>query len=206
MPSREESSSMSWTNDRSIRNNSLLLIVSVVLIATAGGFLYWSRGTAPGTVQNQPGQNANPPVQSAFLNEPVEVTLYFPRDGMLVSSLVTVKRQPDDLAEAREALATMFLDQRAAQAPVLKDVKLRAFYLDAQGTAYVDLTPGQGQPIRASAWDEQLAIYSMVNTLTQNFNVIRQVAFLVDGREAQTLAGHMDLSRKYGKRQDLVKP
>jgi hypothetical protein len=48
-------------------------------------------------------------------------------------------------------------------------------------------------------------MYAMVNTLMQNFEEIREVAFLVDGRQAPTLAGHMDLSRRYGKRMDLVK-
>jgi Sporulation and spore germination len=198
---------MSWTNDRSIRDNRLLLvIIGVILIVTAGGFFYWTYQLSPDAVQKQADQNMKPQIQPALRNEPLPITLYYPRDGMLVSSPVPVKRQPDVLAQAREALAAVFLDQRAAQAPVLKDVKLRAFYIDSQGTAFIDLTLGQAQPVKASAWDEQLAIYSMVNTLTLNFDEIRQVAFLVDGREAQTLAGHMDLTRKYGKRPDLIKP
>ena len=55
------------------------------------------------------------------------------------------------------------------------------------------------------SWEELLALYAMVNTLSQNFEEIRQVRFLVDGREAQTLAGHIELSRKFTKRMDLVK-
>jgi hypothetical protein len=41
--------------------------------------------------------------------------------------------------------------------------------------------------------------------LVQNVPEVRQVRFLVDGREVQTLAGHIDLSRSFGKRTDLVK-
>jgi hypothetical protein len=59
--------------------------------------------------------------------------------------------------------------------------------------------------VRASAWEEQLAIYALVNTLLQNFEEIKQVVLLLDGGEAQTLAGHMDLSRTFTKRMDLVK-
>jgi hypothetical protein len=59
--------------------------------------------------------------------------------------------------------------------------------------------------VRASAWEEQLAIYALVNTLLQNFEEIKQVVLLLDGGEAQTLAGHMDLSRTFAKRMDLVK-
>jgi len=88
---------------------------------------------------------------------------------------------------------------------VLRDIRLRELYLDAFGTAYIDLSPGPQKDVRASAWEEQLAIYAMVNTLLQNFDGIKTVVLLIDGREAQTLAGHMDLSRTFTKRMDLVK-
>jgi hypothetical protein len=59
--------------------------------------------------------------------------------------------------------------------------------------------------VRASVWEELIALYAMVNTLSQNFEEIRQIRFLVEGREVQTLAGHIELSRKFTKRMDLVK-
>lgn len=197
---------MSWTTDRSIRDNRLLLvlIIGIVLIAAAGGYFLWTRMNALDRAQKPSEKGVSALILPAFRNEPLTVTLYYPQDGMLVTGAAPAKRQPDTQAQAREALAAVFLDQRAAQAPVLRDVKLREFYLDSQGTAYIDLTPVQ-QTVRASAWDEQLAIYAMVNTLMQNFEEIKQVAFLMDGRDAQTLAGHMDLSRKYSRRLDLVK-
>ncbi len=182
----------------------LVIIIGIVLIAAAGGYVLWTRMNAFDAAQKTSEKGITALILPAFRNEPLTVTLYYPLEGMLVSGTATAKRQPDTQAQAREALAAVFLDQRAAQAPVLRDVKLKAFFLDAQGTAYIDLAPGP-QSVRASAWDEQLAIYSMVNTLMQNFEEIKQVAFLIDGRDAQTLAGHMDLSRKYSKRMDLVR-
>jgi sporulation and spore germination protein len=199
---------MSWTTDRAIRDNRLLLVVVVglVFIVAAGAFFYWYRTTSSIAVPKQVEQSRYPIVQPAFQNEPTSVTLYYPGDGMLVASSAPVKRQPDAQAQARETLLALFQDQRAAQAAVLRDVKLRAFYLDSQGTAYIDLATDQQQAVRASAWDEQLAVYAMVNTITQNFEEIKQVVFLMNGREAGTLAGHIDLSRKYEKRTDLIRP
>ncbi len=196
---------MSWTTDRSIRDNRLLLvIIGIILIVAAGGYVLWTRMNALDAVEKPAEKGTSALILPAFRNEPLTVTLYYPGGGMLVSGTASAKRQPDTQAQAREALVAVFLDKRAAQAPVLRDVKLKAFFLDAQGTAYIDLMPGP-QPVRASAWDEQLAIYSMVNTLMQNFDEIKRVAFLIDGREAQTLAGHMDLSKKYSQRMDLVR-
>ncbi|HUI46982.1 MAG TPA: GerMN domain-containing protein [Nitrospirota bacterium] len=199
---------MSWTTDRAIRDNRLLLVIVIglVFIVAAGAFFYWSHRTSSLVVPRQSEQSQYPLIQPAFHNEPLSVTLYYPQDGMLVASPASVKRQPDAQAQARETLLALFQDQQAVQASVLRDVKLRAFYLDSQGTAYIDLATDQQQAVRASAWDEQLAIYAMVNTLTQNFEEIKQIVFLMNGRETGTLAGHIDLTRKYGKRMDLIRP
>ncbi len=183
-----------------------MIVIGLVFIVAAGAFFYWSRGTFSNVAPKQAEQSLSPLIQPAFRTEPLSVTLYYPLDGMLVSSLAPVKRQPDAQTQARETLLALFQDQRAAQAPVLRDVKLRAFYLDSQGTAYIDIATDQQQAVKASAWDEELAIYALVNTLTQNFEEIKQVVFLLDGGEAGTLAGHMDLARRYGKRMDLIRP
>jgi sporulation and spore germination protein len=197
---------MSQTTDRSIGDSRLLVavVIGVVLIA-AGGFYVQMRRDAADAARKPAEPAAYPLIQPAFRNEPLSATLYYPLEGMLAAGTTPAKRQPDTQAQARETLVAVLQDRRAAQAPVLGDIKLRAFYLDGQGTAYIDLAP-PALPVRASAWDEQLAVYALVNTLMQNFEEIRQVAFLVDGREAQTLAGHLDLSRKYAKRMDLVRP
>jgi hypothetical protein len=182
----------------------LIAVVIGIALIIAGGFYLRTRMNAEDAAGKTAEQNASPLIQPAFRNEPLSVTLYYPLEGMLVAGTTPAKRQPDTQAQARETLVAVFQDRRAAQAPVLRDVKPRAFYLDGKGTAYIDLTPGE-PAVRASAWDEQLAVYALVNTLMQNFEEIKQVAFLVDGRDAQTLAGHMDLSRKYTKRMDLVR-
>jgi hypothetical protein len=196
---------MSPTTDRSIRDSRLLIAIIIgIAVIVAGGFYVQMRWDAADAARKAAEPAVNPLIQPAFRNEPLSVTLYYPLEGMLVAGATSAKRQPDTQAQARETLAAMLQDQRSAQAPVLRDIKLRVLYLDAQGTAYIDLAP-PALPVRATAWDEQLAVYALVNTLMQNFEEIRQVVFLIDGRDAQTLAGHLDLSRKYVKRMDLVK-
>jgi hypothetical protein len=198
---------MSWTHDRTIPGNRLLavILIGILCIAAAGGFFFWTRMHARDAAQKQAEQDRGPSalIQPAFRNEPLSVTFFYPRDGMLVAGTAPAKRQPDAQAQAREALAAVFSDQRAQAGR--SDVKLRACYLDSAGTAYVDLTAVPQTEVRASAWEEQLAIHAMVNTLMQNFEEIRQVAFLIEGREAPSLAGHMDLTKKFTKRMDLVK-
>ncbi len=160
---------------------------------------------APEECGNRTREGPQTLVQPAFRNEPLTITVYYPVNGALLAGTASVKRQPDTQAQARETLAAVLSDQRAAQTAVFRDIKLKAFYLDGQGTAYIDLVRSRQQDISASAGEEFLALFAMVNTVMQNFEEIKQVRFLVDGREAQTLAGHMDLSRTFTKRMDLVK-
>ncbi len=189
-----------------MQSNRLLfgvaIIIAVFVASGVGLFWLWrnSSNTDPvPAVQDQ--QTA----RQLLRDEPLSITLYYPHEGGLATESAVIKRQPDTQSLARAALTSLFADQRAAQEPVLRDIRLRELYVDGSGTAYIDLTPGLRKDVRGSAWEEQLAIYSLVNTLLQNFEEIKQVMLLLDGREAQTLAGHMDLSRTFTKRMDLVK-
>ena len=180
------------------------VVIIIAAILAAGGGLLWMRMNSTKTAA-MPVVQDQQPTQQLLRDEPFSITLYYPHEGMLATGSTVVKRQPDTQSQARAALTALFADQKAQLAPVLRDIRIRELYLDGSGTAYIDLTLGLRKDVRASAWEELLAIYALVNTLMQNFEDIKQVMLLLDGGEAQTLAGHMDLSRTFTKRTDLVK-
>lgn len=194
---------MSSGNDRSIGGSRPLIIAAVIVLLTAAGagaFWWFRAGLGDGTVPSP-----QPPEPAVVLrpDAPLGVSLFIPAGDSLVPAAGSIRRQPELQLEARAVVGALLADQRAAQAPVLRELRLRAFYLDAVGTAFVDLAAAS--EVRGSAWDELLAVYAIVNTVTQNFPEMKQVRLLFDGREAQTLAGHLDLSRAFMKRTDLVK-
>jgi hypothetical protein len=194
--------------DRRIGNNPLLLGVVVALLAVVvgGGITLWLKmRSVPEAALTQTTEGQSTLVQFSHRDEPLMVTLCFPFDGMLSCGNAAVKRQPDAQSQVREVLAALFKDQRAAETAGLRDIRLKALYVDASGKAYIDLTSPQQKEIRASAWEENLVVYAMVNTVMQNFDEIKLVQFLREGKEMQTLAGHMDLLRSFTKRMDLVK-
>lgn len=197
---------MSERNDRRLPGSGRLAmaVVAIALIAAGGGAYLWYRTAgAPQPVQVQQQETAPAPKP----NEPFMATLYLPAEGKLGAAVVAVERDPDVQLQAREAVAAVLAGDQGGKTAVLKELKLRALYLDAAGTVYLDLSPlaaGQKE-VRASVQEELLAVYALVNTVTQNFPEVRQVRVLVDGREAQTLAGHIDLSRSFMKRMDLVR-
>jgi hypothetical protein len=83
---------------------------------------------------------------------------------------------------------------------VPRETRVRGFYLDRFGTAYVDLS-GEIVARHPGGTAEEIAtIFSLVNSLTYNLPEIKRVHLLVDGEERDTLQ-HLDLRRDY--RQDL---
>jgi hypothetical protein len=72
---------------------------------------------------------------------------------------------------------------------------LRALYLLKDGQAYVDLSREVASAHPGGTLNEILTVYTIVEALTANLPAITSVHLLVDGREVETLAGHVDLRR-----------
>jgi spore germination protein GerM len=72
---------------------------------------------------------------------------------------------------------------------------LRSLYVLADGQAYVDLTREAAAAHPGGTLNELLTVYTIVEVLTANLPAITSVHLLVDGREVETLAGHVDLRR-----------
>jgi spore germination protein GerM len=95
-----------------------------------------------------------------------------------------------------------------APAPLLSPIPagttLRALYLSAKGEAYVDLSRDVAAAHTGGTQDELLTIYAIVNALTANLPAVTSVQLLVDGKEVDTLAGHIDLRKPLEKNLALV--
>lgn len=96
----------------------------------------------------------------------------------------------------------------AAAAPLVSAIPagttLRALYLSDKGEAYVDLSKEVATAHTGGTQDELLTIYSIVDALTSNLPAVTAVQLLVDGKEVDTLAGHIDLRRPLEKNLNLV--
>jgi len=82
--------------------------------------------------------------------------------------------------------------------------KLRALFLTERGDAFVDLSREAVTAHSGGTLNELLTVYTIVNALTVNLPAVRSVQILVDGKEVQTLAGHVDLRQPLAKNQGLV--
>jgi hypothetical protein len=82
---------------------------------------------------------------------------------------------------------------------------LRAFYVTEQGDAFVDLTADASAKHPGGSFTELLTVQAIVNAVTANLPSIQRVQILIDGKEADTLAGHVDLRRPLPRDASLVR-
>jgi spore germination protein GerM len=77
--------------------------------------------------------------------------------------------------------------------------RLRALFVTSKGEAFVDLSGEVQSAHPGGSLNELLTVYTIVDALTENLPAITAVQVLIDGREVETLAGHVDLRRPLAK-------
>jgi len=87
---------------------------------------------------------------------------------------------------------------------VPRGTSLRALFVTDKGEAYVDLSREFAASHTGGTTDELLSVYTIVNVLTMNLPAVHAVQVLVDGKEVETLAGHVDLRRPLAKSTALM--
>jgi spore germination protein GerM len=75
--------------------------------------------------------------------------------------------------------------------------EIRGVYLVDPGLAVIDLNAAFANGHRSGVLVEELTVASLISTLSANVPGITRVKILVDGKERETLAGHVDLMNFY---------
>jgi spore germination protein GerM len=130
---------------------------------------------------------------------------YVSEDGM---ALVPVQREVPFAASVPEQARAIIEAELVAAAPLVSaipaDTGLREVFVTERGDAFVDLTGAVSSKHSGGSLDEILTVYSIVNALTVNLPAVTHVQILVDGKEVDTLAGHVDLRHPLAKSLDWV--
>ena len=139
-----------------------------------------------------------------------------PSEGHIQVKLYVLASSGRELATANEVIpletslqlqakrVVELLLERSQTIP--RGVVLRELFITSQGIAYLDLSREivANHPGGSSA--EELTVFSLTNTLVANFPAVKMVKILVEGREVQTLAGHLDLTVPYGRAPRYLQP
>jgi germination protein M len=182
-----------------------LAAAAVSILAAAGVFLALRRGGGEAEIEPAVGQaiivDEEAPLADPTRSAERQVVLFFAHENS--DGLVPERRSiyvTSSLADqARQVIEGLIRGpRRALSLPVLpREAGLRDVYVDREGNAYVDFSAELTQRHPGGTEAEIASLYAVVNSLTYNFEGIRSVRILIDGEERETLAGHIDLTRRY---------
>jgi len=183
------------------RRYSLIAALSIC-IATAGILAYSFRGLWLPEAKKRP--EAEP---SRFVPEIAKsgAHLYFSdADHRYLTAEERTLAQPDTVVERARGMVYALIDgPNGPMTPTIPpETKLLALYVTQEGIAYVDFNRAISEKHPGGGMSELLTIFSIVNTLALNIQEIKAVKILIEGREAKTLAGHIDI--RFPFRPDLL--
>ena len=173
----------------------------VIVFAAAAFFVKRGVPTLGRSAAAKPPPAAAPPVPAPPGRKIKARLFYVADDGTRLTSVerdVAYGEGPDE--QAREIVAAQI-------APVVEPLvsaippgtTLRAVFITRSGDAYVDLSREARAAHPGGTVNELLTVYTIVNALTVNLPAVTGVQVLVDGKEVDTLSGHIDLRRPLAK-------
>jgi hypothetical protein len=148
-----------------------------------------------------------PPPAPATTAHITATLFYGSADGQ---ALVPVRREvPFGEGVVAQGEQILMAELGAAPAPYVsvipKGTTLRAFYVSSRGDAFVDLSREVSSAHPGGSLTELLTVYAIVNAVTANLPAVQRVQLLVDGREVDTIAGHVDVRRPLVRDTSLVR-
>jgi len=177
----------------------ILLVVLVVIYVKTGG-----KEKTEQTPLSLPPEITQPTEEQ---REKRKVMLFYlsEKDALLHPEEREIFASDSVVLEARQTVEELLKESQGGYVSAIPPhTKLRELFLTRRGVAYVDFSKDfqVGHPSGSTA--EILTIYSIVNSLTYNFNSIKQVFILIEGAERETLGGHVNLSKPFLPQYSLI--
>ena len=143
-------------------------------------------------------QTAAPAATAAAPSAPVRkitaTLFYVSEDGMALAPVQREVPFGESVAEQARAIVEAQLAAADGQVSAIPaGVALRDVFVTERGDAFVNLSADISSKHPGGSLLEVFTVYTLVNALTVNLPAIARVQILVEGKEVDTLAGHVDL-------------
>ncbi len=179
-----------------MKKRKIILILLCAVLAF-GMFGFTACGKSP---DNDNGDDASDqPKEQTY-----QATLFFANEDYIATgdeSLEKFKVYQTDMTSTpesayKDALELLRNSPDKGYSTVITDqIKFNDVYLEGD-TAFVDLS---GSGLSGGSLEETFLISQIVDTLLNSFDEVKQVQFLVDGKTAETLMGHVGTADPFTK-------
>jgi spore germination protein GerM len=137
-----------------------------------------------------------------------ETTLYFSDQEaeFLIGEKRQIRKKEEVEEEIQEVIRELIKGPRGELLPTLPSrTEVLSVQLDDKGIVKVDFSRALSKDHPGGSSAEVMTVYSIVNTLIINFPVIKRVQFLVEGKEIESITGHLSLNRPIASKPDLIR-
>jgi hypothetical protein len=175
-----------------------LLVGTVGVLATIAVWGLWAGLSRSYGASRSRASAAAAPVGPAAPGRKIKARLFYVADDGL---RLTAVEQDVPFAEGTAEQARQIIESQIAPVtePLVSAVPpgtaLRAVYVTDRGQAYVDFSRELVAGHSGGSTNELLTVYTIVDSLTANLPAVMSVQVLVEGKQVETLAGHVDLRR-----------
>jgi hypothetical protein len=185
-------------------------VAGIVALGLLTGALAWLlfAGLPKWYGKPQPAMIAAPsPVPPAPPGRKIRARLFYVADDG--ASLVGAEREipygEGAIAQAKEIVTAQLAPvAEPLVSAIPKGTTLKALFIANNGEAFVDLSPDVVFAHPGGSLNEMLTVYTIVDALIANMPAVTSVQVLVNGKEVETLAGHLDLRRPLARNMEWV--
>jgi spore germination protein GerM len=177
------------------RSGLFIAVIAAIVAATTwllfAGLPRWYGRSRSGSL-SQAAQNATPPGRK------IKASLFYvAQDGQRLTKVERdVPYGENTVEQARhiiEAQIAKAADPLVSAVP--EGTRLRSIFVTPRGDAFVDLSGEIVSHHTGGSTNEMLTVYTIVDALCANLPAVQSVELLVEGKQVETLAGHVDLRR-----------
>ena len=179
---------------------NLAVTVAILCSLTLGMSLYlWElRRREAATTQREPlPQHVTAPASGK--TESITLVIAHDSSGDLHIQSLTLAVSGNQQERAQEILRQLLTSYQAKASPhpLTANAEIRNVYLVQPDMAVIDVNAAFADGQTSGILAEELTVVSFIQTLSLNAPNISAVKILVDGKERETLAGHVDTSGIY---------
>ena len=149
-----------------------------------------------------------PAVVKEQKKEEKNIILYFSDENeeYLIGERNKITKKDRLEEEAKELVAELIQGPKGKLIPTLPpQTRLLSLHVDEEGLAKVSFSKAFTTDHPGGSSAEIMTVYSIVNSLTANFPQIKRVQILVEGKEIESIAGHLSLKRPIPPKADLIR-
>jgi hypothetical protein len=136
-------------------------------------------------------------------------TLYFSdaNERFLIPEKRRLLKDKDSAGQARELVEALLDGPKTKLAPTFpKKTELQSVKIEDGQKAMVSFNKNLIRNHPGGSASEMATIYSLTNTLTANILAIKEVKLLIDGKEVDSIGGHINTRRPFVQNKDILAP